>query len=156
MVVVAAAAKVAAKAAAKAAAVKAVKAAAEAAAAKAAKVAKAAATAAAAAAAGRWIDGHTDEELNGGTGRRTQTYIYMHAICWMLVAAVDSVMFSKKGGSTVTWSCDKDCKGWEEGKLCMINLIGEQLTGAVPAEIGMLTCKDMVTKMYRTSLSIVL
>ena len=74
----------------------------------------------------------------------------------MLAAAVDSVMFSKKGGSTVTWSCDKDCKGWKEREVCVINLRSEQLTGAVPAAIGMLTCKDMVTKMYRTSLSIVL
>ena len=32
--------------------------------------------------------------------------------------------------------------------MCVINLNREQLTGTVPAAIGMLKCKDMITKMY--------
>ena len=74
----------------------------------------------------------------------------------MLAAAVDLVSFLKVGGGTVTWSCDEDCEGWEEGETCKMELKKQKLTGPIPAAVGLLTCRDMITQMYRAPLPTVL
>ena len=96
-----------------------------------------------------------DERLGGWAGQRAGGWVGGHmdiCVCTRLdaSAAVSSATFLKEGGSNVTWSCDKDCKGWEDGETCKMMLGKKQLTGPMPAAIGLLTCKDMITTMYRS------
>ena len=77
-----------------------------------------------------------------------RTFIFVCDVC---SAAKDTVKFLKTGGGIVSWSCNTDCKGWEGGHTCemtLTSLYKKKLTGPIPA-IGLLTCKDQITLMYR-------
>ena len=83
----------------------------------------------------------------------------------MLAAAVESVTFDRSldGKSPFVWSCDKHCARWKSGIECKMVLEGGRgllkqagnadkkgwhLKKHIPAAIGLLTCKDMISEVY--------
>ena len=58
-------------------------------------------------------------------------------------AGVDTVTFSAQE-KLVNWTCSDNCSSVST---CTIVMRDQKLIGKIPATIGLLTCKDKITKM---------